>query len=108
MPIGKKKESVDRAQMLVSQKSSNLAIPVRHPLLRDALVLASLDPTVRSIEYLPTARCANAATDVDAIVVDRNDGRYHLDVIEARPRPSIAQDIFVADALCELGLRPWS
>jgi len=108
MHIGRRSERADQAGHFASHKSGNLAIPVRHPLLRDALVLASLDPTVRSIQYLPTARSANAATDVDAIVVDRGDGRYHLDVIEARPRRSIARHIIVADALSELGLLRWS
>lgn len=108
MSIEKGRLRADKTPQFSSAKCARTAIPVRHPLLRDALVLASLDPTVRSIEYLPTACWANAATDVDAIVVDRGDGRYHLDVIEARPRRSIARHIIVADALSELGLLPWS
>jgi len=84
------------------------AIPVRHPLLRDALVIASLDPTVRSIDYLPTARSSSGSTDVDAIVVERGAVRRFLDVIEARPRRSIARHLLVADALLEIGLLPWT
>jgi hypothetical protein len=108
MDARRKQESVERVFSLVFPKSGNAAIPFRHPLVRDALVLASLDPAVRSIEYLPTARSANASTDVDAIVLDRDGGRYYLDVIEARPRRSIAQHIILADALVELGLLPWT
>ena len=97
-----------RVDSLVLPKSNNTAIPWRHPLVKDALVLASLDPMVGSIEYLPTVPSLSVSTDVDAIVLERHDGRYHLDVIEARPRRSIARHIFVAEALSELGLRPWT
>lgn len=108
MRIERRSPRADRPDQFSSAKCGRAAIPVRHPLQRDALVLASLDPKVRSIEYLPTAHSANASTDVDAIVLDRGDSRYHLDVIEARPRRSIARHIIVADALLEQGLLPWT
>jgi hypothetical protein len=88
MHIGKRSERVDQAGEFVSQKSGMLPIPVRHHLLRDALVQAALDP-------------------VDAIVLDRDDGRYQLEISEARPRQSIARTLIVAQVLLDLGLRPY-
>ncbi|WP_262048121.1 hypothetical protein [Bradyrhizobium sp. Bra78] len=67
---------------------------------------ASLDPAVRSIEYLPTIPTVPTTWDVDAIAIERDHGRYYLDLIEARPRRSIAQRLMVAHALLDLGLRP--
>ncbi|WP_426434093.1 hypothetical protein [Bradyrhizobium genosp. P] len=43
---------------------------------------------------------------VDAIAIVRDGIRYSLDVVEARPRQSIAHRLIVAQALLELGLRP--
>jgi hypothetical protein len=105
MHIGKRSERVDQAGEFVSQKSGMLPIPVRHHLLRDALAQAALDPAVRAIEYLPAIQ-VSMATKVDAIVLDRDDGRYHLEIPEARPRQSIARTLIVAQALLDLGLRP--
>jgi hypothetical protein len=87
------------------KKSGMLPIPVRHHLLWDALAQAALDPTVHSIEYLPAIQ-GSTATKVDAIVLDRDDGRYHLEIPEARPRQSIARTLIVAQVLLDLGLRP--
>jgi hypothetical protein len=105
MYSGRRSEHVDPAGLFVSQKSGKLAIPVRHHLLRDALAQAALDPAVRAIEYLPAVQ-ASRTTKVDAIVLDRVNGRHYLDIVEARPRQSIAQHLFVAQALLDLGLRP--
>jgi hypothetical protein len=106
MHIGRRSERADEAGHFISQKCGNLAIPLRHHLLRDALAQAALDPTVRSIEYLPTVQ-ASMTTKVDAIVLDRDDGRYLLDIVESRPRQSIAQRLIVAQVLLDLGLRPY-
>jgi hypothetical protein len=100
-----RRNRVDQAGQFVSVKCGGAAIPVCHPLVRDALVQAALDPTIRLIEYLPTVQTAPTAMKVDAIVIERNDGRYYLDVVEARPRWSIAQRLMVAQALLDLGLR---
>ncbi|UPJ55283.1 hypothetical protein [Bradyrhizobium sp. 192] len=66
---------------------------------------AALDPAIRSIEYLPTVPTVPSTWDVDVIVIERNDGRYHLDIVEARQRRSIAQHLMVAQALVDLGFR---
>jgi hypothetical protein len=107
MYSGRRSEHVDRSGLFVSQKSSKLAIPVRHHLLRDALAQAALDAAVRSIEYVGSVRTASTTVKVDAIAIESDDGRRYLDVIEARPRRSMAQQLIVAQILCELGLRPW-
>ncbi|MDN4982167.1 hypothetical protein QY049_02875 [Bradyrhizobium sp. WYCCWR 13022] len=67
---------------------------------------AALDPAVRSIEYLPMIPTTPATWGVDAIAIEHDDGRYYLDIVEARPRRSIAQKLMVAQALLDLGLRP--
>jgi hypothetical protein len=74
--------------------------------MRDALIQAVLDPTVRSIEYLPAVRTGLATMKADAIAIERDDGRYYLDVVETRPRRSIAQRLMLAQALLDLELRP--
>lgn len=60
-------------------------VPVRHQLVHDALVQASFDPRVRAIKHLPSASFAGAEVALDAIVLTRDDGRFALDVAEARP-----------------------
>lgn len=106
MRIERRSERSDRTGQFVSVKCGQAAIPVRHHLVRDALVQAALDPTIRSIEYLPTIGTAPSTMNVDAITIERDDGRYYLDVVEARPRQSIAQRLMIGQALLDLGLRP--
>jgi len=105
MRIEKRSEHVDQAGQFVSQKSGMLPIPVGHHLIRDALAQAALDPAVRSIKYLRAIQ-VSMATKVDAIVLDRDDGCYHLEIPEAKPRQSIARTLIVAQVLLDLGLRP--
>lgn len=105
MRIEGRSERVDLSAQFVSVKCARAAIPVRHPLVLDALVQAALDPTVRSIDYMPVARTELATVKVDAIAIERDDGRFYLDVVEARPRRSISHRRMVAQALLDLGLR---
>lgn len=106
MHIERRSERVGRVDQFASPKCGEGAIPVRHHLVRDALIQAALDPTVRSIEYLSEIRTAPATMKVDAIAIVRDGIRYSLDVVEARPRRSIAQRLMIAQALLDLGLRP--
>ncbi len=69
---------------LVLSAKANSAIPARHPMVRQALVQASLDPAVRTISYVATAAVGSAQVEIDAIVVARDDGRFHLDVVPGR------------------------
>jgi hypothetical protein len=85
----------------VSAKTST-AIRARHPALREALVQASLDPAVRSIGCVASAPAASGQVELDAVVVQRDDGRYLLDVVPARPDDEGLQ----REALRGLGLPP--
>jgi hypothetical protein len=70
------------ATLFVSFKTS-LAIPAGHPLRRDFLIQSTLDGRVRRIDYHPAAD--GRVTGTDAIVIDRDDGRFAIDFINARP-----------------------
>jgi hypothetical protein len=100
-----RKPSQGRPDLFVSAKTAT-AIPTGHPALRDALIQASLDPQVRSITYIPTAHVASAQIDLDAIVVERDDDRFLLDVVPARKIRDLHQQELTQIALAELGLEP--
>ncbi|MBR0728601.1 hypothetical protein JQ582_04745 [Bradyrhizobium japonicum] len=91
--------------LFVSAKTAT-AIPARHPALRDALIQASLDPSVRSIAYIPSACVASEPVELEAVVVQRDDGGYLLDVVPARRVRDLEQEGLAQMALAELGLRP--
>jgi hypothetical protein len=91
--------------LFVSAKTST-AIPAKNLLVRDSLIQASLDPQVRSIDYIPSARVETAPLKLNAVVIVRDDGRYVLDVIEARPLRDIDAEGLVQIALRDLGLQP--
>jgi hypothetical protein len=80
-------------------------IPVRHPAIQDALIQSSLDPRIRSIDYVASAFVAGQPVDLKAIVVQRDDGRFFLDVIAARRVRDIDQAGLVLIALEKLGLK---
>lgn len=105
MAIKTRRERSPKLGQFVSVKCAE-SLPMRHHLMRDALVQAALDPSIRSIGYLPTIPTAPLTWDVDAIVIERDGCRYYLDIVEARPRRSIAERLMVAQALLDLGLRP--
>jgi hypothetical protein len=91
--------------LFVSAKTAN-PIPARHPALRDALIQASLDRQVRSIAYIASALVAPKRFKLDAVVVQRDDGRFLLDVVPAR-RIRISQEQRSAQlALTELDITP--
>jgi hypothetical protein len=93
------------SDMFVSAKTT-AAIPARHPALRDALVLASLDPKVRSLSYLARTVVASEEIDLGAVVVQRDDGRFLLDVVEARRIRNLEDEGLALIAVGELGLKP--
>lgn len=102
----KRSERLPQVGRLVLVKCGGSVVPIRHHLMRDALVQAALDPAIRSIEYLPTIPTTPPKWDADAIVIERDGCRRHLDIVEARPPRPIAQRLMVAQALLDLGLRP--
>jgi hypothetical protein len=92
------------SHLFLSAKTAT-AIPVRHPALLEALIQASLDHKVRSIAYIASARIASGLVNLDAIVLQRDDGRFLLDVVPARRIPTSASQRAAQMALAELGLR---
>ena len=91
--------------LFISAKTST-AIPARNHLVRDALVQASLDPAVRAIHYIASARVAASPVKLDAVVIVRDDGRYVLDIVEVRPLRDIDAEGLAQIALRDLGLTP--
>jgi hypothetical protein len=87
----------------VSAKTST-AIPARCALVRDALVQASLDPAVRSIDFTPSARVGAAQVDLNVVVIHRDDGRFYLDVVATRPLRDVEDEGLALIALQNLGL----
>jgi hypothetical protein len=91
--------------LFVSAKTS-VAIPAAFPLVLDALVQASLDPSVRAIEFIPQARVAATQIDLNTIVIVRDDGRFYLDVVAGRPLRDDEDEGLALIALADLGLTP--
>lgn len=73
------------ASTLFISAKTTVAIPTTCSLVRDALVQATLDPSVRSIDFLAQARVDATPVALDATIIVRDDGRFVLDVVPARP-----------------------
>lgn len=82
-------------------------IPARHPALRAALVQASLDPQARTIGFVASAHVASLQVETNAVVVTRDHGRFHLDVVPARPLRDLEEEGLFQLALRELALKPF-
>jgi hypothetical protein len=89
----------------ISAKTT-FVIPAPHTLVRDALVQSTLDPAVRAIEFLATARVDATQVNLGAIVIVRDDGRFVLDVVPARPIRDIDHEGLALIALAQLDLMP--
>jgi hypothetical protein len=98
-------QAAPRSDLFISAKTTT-AIPARHPLVRDALVQASLDPQVRTLAFVPTATVDATQVALKAVVVVRDDGRFYLDVVEARPVRDLELEGLALIALDRLGLTP--
>lgn len=72
------------AALFASFKTSR-AIPCAKPLRRDFMIQSTLDAGVRCIEYHPMVALDDHMIRTDAIVLDRDDGRYVIDFVDARP-----------------------
>lgn len=72
------------AALFASFKTSR-AIPCAKPLRRDFMIQSTLDAGVRCIEYHPMVVLDEHVIRTDAIVVDRDDGRFAIDFVDARP-----------------------
>ncbi|MET4149078.1 MULTISPECIES: hypothetical protein [unclassified Bradyrhizobium] len=69
--------------LFVSFKATR-AIPVRNAIRRDFMIQSTLDPGVRRIEYHPTSTLFDRLVRVDALVLDRDDGRFAVDFVDTR------------------------
>jgi hypothetical protein len=97
------KPALRRPGFFVSAKTS-APIPARCGLLWEALVLASLDGDVRSIHYVASAVVASRPIELGAIVLERDDGRFTLDVVPARRVRSLEEEGLALIAMSDLGL----
>jgi hypothetical protein len=97
-------EQLHRQRSIFNSAKTSAGIPHAGGLVHDALVQNSLAPDVRAIGYIGTAPAGTREIDVSAITVTRDDGRYHLDIVPARPLRSLRDDCLVNQALCDLGL----
>jgi hypothetical protein len=84
-----------------------IPIPVTHPAIREALIIFSLDPMVRSIDYVASAVVASETINLGAIIVQRDNGRFLLDVVPGRPIRTIEDEGLVQIAVEKLGIKPW-
>jgi hypothetical protein len=100
-----KKTAQGRFTPFVSCKTLKQPIPVRHSAVQDALIQSSLDPRVRSIGYVASAVVAGQQVDLDAIVVQRDDGRFFLNVVPAQRVRDLEEVGLALIALRDLGLR---
>jgi hypothetical protein len=100
-----RKAAQGSSDLFVSAKTAT-PIPTRHPARRDALVQASLDPQVCAIAYVASTCLASGRVELDAVVVERADGRLLLDVVPARRIRDVGEERLAQIALAELGLKP--
>lgn len=98
-------EAEQQTNVFVSAKTK-IGIPVRHAALRDALIQASLDPKVRSIDYIASAEVPSSQVALDAVIVNIENDAYVLDVVPARRLRGIEDEGLVLIALDELQLKP--
>jgi hypothetical protein len=96
-----------RSDLFISAKTST-AVPARITVVREALIQATLDPQVRSLDFVPTATVEATQIALRAIVVVRDDGRYYLDITEARPLRDVEAEGLALIALDRLDLKPFT
>jgi hypothetical protein len=82
------------------------AIPIAHDLSRIALIHASVDPAVRSIEFIPSVEAYGAVINLEAIVFRGEAGGQVLDIPELRPLRDIDDEGLALLVSDELGLSP--
>jgi hypothetical protein len=89
----------------ISAKTTKV-IPAASDLVRDSLVQATLDPAVRRIDFHAQALVAEKNVDLNAIGIVKDDGRFWLDVVEARRPRNEASERLASAALAALGMAP--
>ena len=88
--------------------SAKTAAPVRFDghIVHKALVQLSLNPTVRALEFIPSAEVSGTHVPLNAIVVSQPDGQRLLDVVEARRLRDLDEEALSLLAIERLGLEP--
>jgi hypothetical protein len=97
------RNTADGIRPFVSAKTTS-TIPTRWRIQWDALVQTTLDPAVRSIEFIASACVRSTPVDLNAVVVCRDDGRYLLDIVPARTLRDFEDEGLALIALGELAL----
>jgi hypothetical protein len=95
----------DQSSIFAGPKST-CAIPAKHPLLRDALIQASFDESITSIDFMHCACIAGRCVVLDAVIVTKYGRRYELDVVAARPLNDIDNEGLRLIALEQLDISP--
>jgi hypothetical protein len=80
------------------------AIPTDCGHIYDALVQATLDPSVDVIEYVSTVAVENLAVDLHAVIFHRDGDRHLVEFPDARPTCDIDQEGLMLLAVDKLGL----
>lgn len=75
---------MQKRDLFIGFKASR-AIPVNNTLTRDFLIQATLDGDVRRIEYQNSVVIDERIVAVEGLIVERFDGRYAVDLVDARP-----------------------
>jgi hypothetical protein len=88
--------------------SAKTLSPIRFtaPAVHTALVQVTLDPAVRSLDFVPTVEVSDTAVAVDLAVISCSDGRYRLDVSDGHKMRDIDGEGLFLLALEQLGLPP--
>jgi hypothetical protein len=100
----RKTQQISRPSSIFQSAKTGVGIPHLGGLVLDALVQNTLAPEVRAIGYIGTATAGTREIELAAITITRDDGRYHLDIVSARPLRSNEDDRLANQALCDLGL----
>ncbi|MBW7974124.1 hypothetical protein [Bradyrhizobium sp. BR 10289] len=75
---------MQKRDLFIGFKASR-AVPISNALTRDFLVQATLDGDVRRIEYQNSIVVDQRIMAVEGLVIERFDGRYAVDIVDARP-----------------------
>jgi hypothetical protein len=86
--------------------SAKTKVPIqnRGGMVRDALIQASLDPDVRALDFVEETAMGTASVALNAIVIEKDEGRFYLDIAPGRPLRGLEEQDMVDAALARLGL----
>lgn len=79
-------------------------IPVAAPILRQALIQATLDPAILRINFVPSVKIGDTEVPLCGIVFATEHAKRLLDIPEARPLRDLDQEALMIMAADSLGL----